>query len=187
MGNVRKCPIYRGTRLTRRKGSSNAEVAARQRKVLSCYLKGFSSEEMAALLHVNARTIRRDLEELKVHIAQEVQAADLYSLRRAFLELEEEWREAWILYHRPTPQGKHGPVDDRIPKLLVLDRIIRLTEAKTKLAGLYAAAESQPATPNVEPAERAEIVRDIVRNLTGEEQVILAKAIRRIEGLEPGN
>jgi DNA-directed RNA polymerase specialized sigma24 family protein len=73
--------------------------------VLHYYLRGFTSDEIARVANDSARTIRPDIEALKTRLAERVAVADLYNLKRAFAELDEEWRSVTSL---PTSTRHNG-------------------------------------------------------------------------------
>jgi hypothetical protein len=127
--------------MTRKSGSSSAEIAKRQQLVLRYHLRGYTAEEIAKALKDSPQTIYRDIAALKQRLAERVSATDLYSLQRAFAELDQEWREAWVLYQRPAAvmQTKNGPVtlDDRVIKMMLLSRIHDVVKERSRLSGFY--------------------------------------------------
>ena len=129
---------------------SKAIINKRQRLVLRYYLRGATAEETAQVARVDSATIYRDLHTVKALLAQAVTTQDLYTLRRCFAELDEEWREAWLLYHRPSrilrdlggspimgADGQPERSDDRGIKMMLLGRIHEVIAEKAKLCGFY--------------------------------------------------
>jgi DNA-binding CsgD family transcriptional regulator len=117
-----------------KKGSNRAAINRRQQKVMRYWLMGLGPEEISATLGVNPSTIWRDVQKIKDHVAKRVEMAELYSIQLAFLELKEQWREGWTLYHRKNP--KEG-ADDRLIRALILDRLHRITVTRSRLAGFF--------------------------------------------------
>jgi hypothetical protein len=76
---------------------------------------------------VSDRQVRRDVKQLEATLHVQVASNQLYSLQRAFAELDEAYRENWGIFHKPSQT-------DEI-KLAAIDRIIRIVELRCKLAG----------------------------------------------------
>lgn len=117
-------------------------VRTRQENVLRYYLRGVGYADISRLLNVPARTISRDIKEIDSRVRQQIELAELYTLRRAFMELGEEWRESWILYHRAKEKvtredGTVIQLDDTFRKLAALDRVHRIIGERARLAGFY--------------------------------------------------
>jgi hypothetical protein len=119
-----------------KKGSNRAAVNQRQHKIMRYWLLGLGPEEISVTVKVAPATVYRDLDAIKRRLAKQVQVTELYSLRKAFAELNEEWREAWMLYHR-SPKVEQKSDDDRIIKALLIDRAHRVILARCRLAGFF--------------------------------------------------
>jgi len=174
----------------RRKAVHNeVTVAQRQRKVMRYWIMGLGPEEITVQTKGSHATVYRDLEAIKKRLAKQVQAADLYTLQRAFAELNEEYREAWTLYHRaPMPSQKDD--DDRLIKALLIDRVHRVVLARCKLAGLF----STTAINRITMVETAAGRGIRIERLTFDEQTNLGveelennEGLRRSEGLNPAD
>jgi hypothetical protein len=100
------------------------------------WLMGLGPEEITVQIKGAPATVYRDLEAIKKRLAKQVQAADLYTLQKAYAELNEEYREAWTLYHRSPGPGQKDE-DDRLIKALLIDRVHRVVLARCKLAGFF--------------------------------------------------
>ena len=126
-----------------------AVTEARIREVHRYFIRGVGSVEAAEALSrdgrfgtVSARQVRRDMAAFQEELHRMVQANDLYSLKRAFKELEEVQAAAWVQYMKPPPRlvDKRGNVivkDDRLLKLRALDRILAVTVERCRLSGLF--------------------------------------------------
>lgn len=124
------------------KGSNQAVISKRQHAVLRYHLRGLNAEEIAKTTGFDVSTIYRDIEAVRERLAQKIVASDLYSLQRAFAELDEEWREAWTLYARPQPKrstkgGKTILIDDSAIKAMILARIHDVIVERARLCGFY--------------------------------------------------
>jgi len=101
-----------------------------------------NADEIAKATGVDIRTTRRDISAIRERLAAKIIASDLYSLQRAFAELEEEYREGWLLFHRATPEivteaGEKIKLDDRLVKTMILARIHSVIVEKARLCGFY--------------------------------------------------
>jgi AraC-like DNA-binding protein len=118
-------------------------------------LRGLTAVEVSRQLGVTERTIQRDFQEIKTSLFQVIQTEQLRSVKLALAELDEIWREAWVLYHRPPREipVKHGKEtlmrkeDDRSIKLTALDRLTHIAAEKNRLVfpGMQATLGTQPA------------------------------------------
>jgi hypothetical protein len=132
--------------MTKTDGSSAAEVAVRREQVWRLLLRGYSARQIAEGLRkqggsISKRTLERDLQAIRVDLLSVTQTSELYSLKKAFAELEELWREAWGLYSR-SPQEietKKGPVklDDRGIKTLLLRELRGIVHERAQMLGYF--------------------------------------------------
>jgi len=157
--------------MSRRKGDTSAARLKRQQLVCRYFLRGLTVPEVAKQLGVTERTIQLDFQEIKTSLFQIVQTRELRSLRLALLELEELWREAWTLYHRPTREGR----DDRQVKAMLIMDLLRISAEKNRLL-IPADAKNRAL---LEPRPTAGIA---IERLTFEEQ--LARGVEELENNE---
>ena len=111
--------------MKRKQKAIESDVMQRRELVQSYWLRGLKPWRIAETLKVSPKTIYRDLEAIQTQLAKAVEGRRIYNVQRCFAELDEEWREAWILYHRPPRKdmGRRGEVvtlDDRPIKTLLL-------------------------------------------------------------------
>ena len=128
---------------------TKALAEARKRLELHYFLRGAGSREIAQSLRqhpqfqggVSERQVRRDIRTLETQLHELTTANQLYSLKRAFAELEEIWREGWLIFHKPPQQvevqGKLVTPDDRAVKLMALARLAEIIEMRGRLAGFH--------------------------------------------------
>jgi hypothetical protein len=126
--------------------SSAAVIAARREQVFRLALRGYSHRQILEGFHkqgaeLSQATLERDLQAIRVDLLASKQASELYSLNKAFAELEELWREAWGLYSR-SPQEietKKGPVklDDRGIKTLLLRELRGIVHERAQMLGYF--------------------------------------------------
>jgi hypothetical protein len=91
-----------------------------------------------------------------------VQAQEIRTLRLANAELDEIWREAWILYHRPPREvpAKDGTgltiirEDDRQMKAKLLSILLNISAEKNHLT-LSQAQPPPPTSMNMQTSEEA--------------------------------
>jgi hypothetical protein len=115
--------------LSRRKGDTAAARLKRQQLVCRCFLRGLTVPEVAKHLGVTERTIQLDFQEIKTSLFGIIQTRELRSLKLALMELDELWREAWALYHRPSRESR----DDRTVKAMVIMDLLRISAEKNRL------------------------------------------------------
>ena len=115
--------------MSRRKGDTVAARLKRQQLVCRLLLRGFTVPEVAGHMYVTERAIQLDFQEIKTSLFQVIQLKELRSLKLALLELDELWREAWVLYHRPPGEGG----DDRGVKAMLLMDLSRISAEKNHL------------------------------------------------------
>jgi len=78
---------------------------------------------------VTERTIQLDFQEIKTSLFQVIHLKELRSLKLALRELDELWREAWTLYHRPARSDR----DDRGIKAMLLMDLLHISAEKNHL------------------------------------------------------
>jgi hypothetical protein len=116
----------------RRKGDTKIAKALRQEQVYRLLLRGVTVDQTARLLQVSRRTIETDYREIQGALLEHIEASHLYSLRMAFAELDEIWRELWRLFDRPPT----GEKDDSMVKIAILRDLFHITITRAKLCGL---------------------------------------------------
>ena len=123
--------------MSRRKGDTAPAKLGRQHLVCRLFLRGLTVPEVARQLNVTERTIQLDFQEIKTSLFTVIQTRELRSLKLALLELDELWREAWTLYHRPAQQiqTKQGiaTLDDRSIKAMLIMDLLRISAEKNRL------------------------------------------------------
>jgi hypothetical protein len=124
--------------LTRRKGDTTAARLKRQQLVCRYFLRGLTVPEVARQLGVTERTIQLDFQEIKSSLFSIVQTRELRTLKLALMELDELWREAWTLYHRPAARvlnkkGETVQLDDRAIKSMLITDLLRISAEKNRL------------------------------------------------------
>lgn len=149
-------------------------------------------DEVAQQVNVTRRTVESDFREVKANLLQVVQNEQLRTVKLALAELDEIWREAWILYHRPAREGEN----ETLRKLQALDRLTRIAAEKNRLVFLSGPVSEDGEgnmvkqfghTPRPQDAvitinSRVRQQMDtVIESLTEAEQRALAKAIRKIE------
>ena len=128
------------------KGSSKAAISHRQETVLQYWIRGVGPDAISKTLHVDRHTIQRDIKTIETQLSRRVEMVQLYTVQKAFAELQEAWREAWILFHRPKDkqtvrlggENVQIEVDDSFRKMQALDHIRKITQLRCKLAGYFA-------------------------------------------------
>jgi len=143
-------------------------------------------EGIARVPGINASqaTIYRDLEELKIHLAQKIDAEQLWPIRRAVALREELQREAWRIYHLPPRrhlvgrgQEQREVEEDPTPRQLwALNTIAKNADALDRLAFMV-----KIQLQHVPTSEAQAITDEYVKQLPEDEQVALAKAIAYLE------
>ena len=158
--------------MTRRRGSSQAEIAYRQRLVRKSFFQGISPIEVAKHFNVDVRTIERDYEKIREELQQSTDREKIRSFALADAESGEMWREAWLLYIRLSTDGG----DERQFKLAVLGMILRIKDQRDRLAfGL------QPVHNNPQPADsiKEDAASDVINLLPPDLREKAIEAIRR--------
>jgi AraC-like DNA-binding protein len=133
--------------LTRRKGDTAAARLTRQQLVCRFFLRGLTVPEVARQLGVSERTIQLDFQEIKTSLFQIIQTRELRSLKLALMELDELWREAWTLYHRPPRESR----DDRSVKAMLIMDLLRISAEKNRLLLPMGAKSLESGTVRLEP------------------------------------
>jgi hypothetical protein len=132
--------------MAKKEGSSKAQAALRKEQVWRLALRGYSKTQILEGLRkrgegLSERTLTRDLQSVRLDLLATIQASELYSLKKAFAELEEVWRELWSLYARSpmTIESKRGKitVDDRGIKTLLLREIRSVVHERAQLLGYF--------------------------------------------------
>lgn len=165
--------------------NSASEIVARRQLVLRYYLRGMGPEEIARVPGISASqaTIYRDLEELKIYLAQKIDAEQLWPIRRAVALREELQREAWRIYHLPPrkhivgrgEEQREVEEDPTFRQLSALNTIAKFADSLDRLA-FGAKIQLQHATP-----EAQTFTDEYVKRLPEDEQVALSKAITYLE------
>lgn len=146
----------------RREGHTQAAMLLRQEQVQRLSLRGLTPTEISKQTMVSVRTVQRDLEAIRANLMQIVQAQEIRTLRLANAELDEIWREAWILYHRPPREvpAKDGTgltiirEDDRQMKAKLLSILLNISAEKNHLT-LSQAQPPPPTSMNMQTSEEA--------------------------------
>jgi len=152
-------------------GSSRAEIAERRQIVYPLHLHHVPSTQIAERLGISPRTIERDIQKIEADLNQSIANENLRSLKRAYAELDEPERQAWIIFNRA--------LDDSL-KLAALDRILKIQEMKNRLVGLY-----QP--KNTFPQRAAQTSHELnaaVAKLSEEERISLARTLQKLENTQ---
>ena len=166
--------------------NSTGKIAARRRLVLRYYLRGMGPEEIARVPGINASqaTIYRDLEELKIAMAQKIDAEQLWPIRRTVALREELLRETWRIYHLPprkqiVGRGEKQREVEENPSFRQLSALNTLTKVADSLDRLAFGAKVQ--LQHVSTIEAQAITDEYVKQLPEVERVALAKAISYLE------
>ena len=174
--------------MTHPRGDKNSasKIAVRRLLVLRYYLRGMGPEEIARVPVINASqaTIYRDLEELKVALAQKIDAEQLWPIRRTVALREELLRETWRIYHLPPRKHVVGRGDEQRevvenPSLRQLSALNTLAKVADSLDRLAFGAKIQ--VQHTSTPEAQAITDEYVKQLPEDEQVALAKAISYLE------
>jgi hypothetical protein len=121
-------------------------VAARREQIWRLALRGYNHRQIRDGFRkqgqeLSERTLERDLQTIRTDLLSTTQGSELYSLKKAFAELEELWREAWGLYSRPQVQieTKKGPIklDDRGIKTLLLRELRGIVHERAQMLGYF--------------------------------------------------
>ena len=133
--------------MAKTKGSSIAEVSLRREQIWHLALKGFSAREITKGMQkqgidVSKRTVERDLHAIRLDLLASARASELYSVKTAFAELTELWRESWQQYARPQveiPTKDDGTIkiDDRLTKATILRDQKAIVVERARLCGFY--------------------------------------------------
>jgi len=152
----------------------------RRLKVLRYKLRGLTPDEMLRLPDfegVSRATIFRDLAALNVELAEKIEAHKLYTVKTAFAELAEVYREYWLLYHRPPPATDRRPVDDRRTKAVLLNQIVNIISLRSRLAGYLVEAHPRPEQTMQSTFSDDELIQK-VKAMKPEEENIIIEAIK---------
>ena len=123
-----------------------ATVAARREQVFRLALRGYSHKQVIDGFRkqgtiLSETTLERDLQAIRLELLSTKQASELYSLNKAFMELQELWQEAWGLYSRPPIEleTKKGPVkvNDRGIKPLLLRELRGIVHERAQMLGYF--------------------------------------------------
>jgi hypothetical protein len=165
--------------LSRRKGDTTPAKLKRQQLVCRYFLRGLNVPEVARQLGVTERTIQLDFQEIKVDLFQVIQTKEIRSLKLALRELDELWREAWTLYHRPAREKG----DDRGIKAMLLMDLLRISAEKNHLL-LPTDAKNLALMEPKRPGLRIERLTFDEQLARGVEEVENNEGLRRSEGLD---
>jgi hypothetical protein len=139
--------------MTKTRGSNRAAIDARRLKVQQYYLlAALGANEIATLLHVDDSTIRRDLEEMQESLKANVEAAQLWPIKKHVSLLEEILHQAGRIFLRPKEkrviQTKDGlqevEIDDSFRKLAALDRMFKVAESLARITSVSSQNSGQP-------------------------------------------
>ncbi len=152
-----------------REGHTQASKLIRQEKVYRLVIRGLTPKEIARHFEVTERTVERDSREIKVSLMQAVLAQDVRSLKLAEAELQELWREAWVLYHRapreiPMKQGGRIVIvreEDRPIKTRLLNEMRAISAEKNRLVF----PQIPTAMPQTDGRSSEEPVADFIKAL----------------------
>jgi hypothetical protein len=168
--------------------SSSAVVKLRQQRVARYYLRGLNADEITEQLrrqhlNVSRSTVYRDLEELRLLLAQEIQARMLWPLRETVMLKRELIRESWRIYHKPPEQrtvgrGKSERVVTIDPSFRELASIASIRAVASDLDRLAHPTLSQVTVTGSKETEASE---KAVKSLTEDEQVTLARVLKRLD------
>ena len=127
--------------LGRKKGSTEAAIILRQDKVLRLLLQNRTQEEIRQELNISEDTVRRDIAAVREELKEKIDKANLRPIKESFAEKDLLLREAWDIYNRPPKKGVNRKgegteEDDSARKLYAIDRLIKLSAEKDRLAGL---------------------------------------------------
>ena len=109
-------------------------------------LRGYSHKQIIDGFHkqgtiLSETTLERDLQAIRLELLSTKQASELYSLNKAFMELQELWQEAWGRYSRPPIEleTKKGTVkiDDRGIKTLLLRELRGIVHERAQMLGYF--------------------------------------------------
>ena len=164
--------------MARTRGSTVWSQRLRRRQLLRYVLRGVTDpQELSKPLHCSVRTIELDLAALKPWLHAKVQAEQLHSLRKSFLQKQEIWREIMAMYHKPLQNGKEAP--DTFRKLRTLELAMRMSGEFDRITGI---GQTKTPTPTAtQPTSPDLNFKETVGKLPADEQETLAKAIRDIE------
>jgi len=143
-------------------------------------------EEIARAPGINASlaTIYRDLEEVKVALAQKIDAEQLWPIRRSVALREELIREIWRIFHLPARKrivgsggGQREVEEDPSPRQLsALNTLAKVVDSLDRLAfGAKIQLQHMPTS------EAQTITDEYVKQLPEDEQIALSKAIASLE------
>ena len=168
--------------MARTRGSTPANKLQRRRQLLSHFLRGVTdSEELSRRLHCSIRTIQLDLEALKPWLYRKVETEQLHSLRIAFLQKQEIWREIWS--ELDSNEEGEKKTSDASRKIRYLELAIKMSAEFDRLCGI---AQPQPSNSHILHTPRQNVpitsaAAEEVKKMSEEEQLIVAKNIRNHE------
>jgi hypothetical protein len=118
----------------KRKGrghNTQADIERRRSKVLAFYLRGLDSHEIAEALKregpaVSRATVYRDIQALELWLKSEYQRDRQFLVNKALAELDQLWREAWLVFDRPAARNQ----DPSFRKLAAIDRLLRIQQMR---------------------------------------------------------
>jgi hypothetical protein len=132
--------------MSRGNKNSAATVAARREQIWRLAVRGCGHRQILEGFRrqgkeLSQATLERDLQAIRRDLFSIAQASELYSLKKAFAELEELWREAWGLYSRPQVEieTKKGLIklDDRGIKTLLLRELRGIVHERAQMLGYF--------------------------------------------------
>lgn len=156
----------------KQEGDTETAKHVRQERVHRLLIRGLTIREIAKQEGVGERTIQRDIQEIKLWLMQVIQLHQLRTHRLALAELDEIWRELWVLYHRAPrdiPRQQDGKIvmtreDDRPIKTTLLMALMRVSDEKNRLIFQIPPPPAQPTLQSSQQAsERA--VADFIDTL----------------------
>jgi hypothetical protein len=103
-------------------------------------MEGFKKQGV----QVSEATLKRDIQAIRTDLLATKRGSELYSLNKAFVELEELWREGWGLYQRPSSPIFHpksgeklGVADDRGIKALLIRELRGIVHERAQMLGYF--------------------------------------------------
>ena len=160
--------------LGRKKGSTEAAIILRQDKVLRLLLQNRTQEEIRQELNISEDTVRRDIAAVREELKEKIDKANLRPIKESFAEKDLLVREAWDIYNRPPKKGVNRKgegteEDDSARKLYAIDRLIKLSAEKDRLAGLIQYMGGVQVGVHVAPARSAtEIMAGFLNQMPSE-------------------
>jgi hypothetical protein len=179
----------------KREGSTEASKRARQERVYGLVIRRFKTAEIARQENVDERTIQRDVQEIKFALMQDVPRQQLRTLTLASAELNEIWRELWILYYRvpreiPVKHDKEVDMrkeDDRPIKMMILAQLAKISDKKNRLVFQTPAPIVTQNRPPVDSKNPDQVVRSLVNSLPEPQRRSLLETLERQTSISKEN